>query len=140
MLPLFFLQPHPLRGSDLLRTQEVRAPGALKCLVSLPAVAFEIAEGTTVGQRVPGARASEPAALICYAHPSGSFKSSISLCSVPQTLAAPNRPCRSRSFVPDVLVLPMFFLQPHPLRGSDLLRTQEVRALGAFASTETHGL
>jgi hypothetical protein len=52
--------------------------------------------------------------------------------STPQADAAPNRPCGRRSFVPEALVLSMLDLQQQPLRESDLLRTQEVRAPGAF--------
>jgi hypothetical protein len=150
-----------------------------------------VAEGTAAGQRVPGARASVPAAVRKHARlrivpaalavsslifscfrcssdshtrcveatccglrrsarqkkarwewhsvkgtrrrrnrrkPKSPRRAGLRARSSPQTRAAPNRPCRSRCFVPDVLVLAMFFRQPHPLRGSDLLRTQEVRA------------
>ena len=53
-----------------------------------------LAPSSAAGQSVLGARTSESAALIRYAHPSGSFQSSISLCSVPPTRTAPQLACR----------------------------------------------
>ena len=58
--------------------------------------------------------------------------------STPQTHATPNSPCLHRSIVPEALVVPLFCLQPHPLRGSDLLRTQEVRAPEIFPPATLH--
>jgi len=54
--------------------------------------------------------------------------------STPQTHAIPKRSCHHRFRVPNVLVLPLFCMQPYPLRESDLLRTQEVRAPGELCS------